>query len=164
MMFCPYCAARLGSFAEACLRGVPATNRRRLITMRVTVGSYTVPPSIMLFNIKLSFTIDLSDVFKGLPTPTPTPTQPSCFNCRDGSACVNISKTCDFHNDCADKSDEDADLCGWPCDFQRGTCSWTNSNRNNFDWTRHKGCTGSINTGPCYDADNRTSGGLKVVS
>ena len=96
--------------------------------------------------------------FQGLPTPSPTPTLPSCVICTDRSACIPLNKTCDFHSDCKDNTDEDSDLCGWPCNFQTGTCSWTNTHQDNFDWTRHKGCTSSVNTGPCNDADNKTDG------
>lgn len=100
--------------------------------------------------------------FAGLPTPSPTPTSSTCFKCLSGSPpCVDLKKKCDFSKDCTDNSDETA--CGWPCNFQKDVCGWTNSNQDNFDWRRHKGCTGSFNTGPCKDADNSTSGKLNTT-
>ena len=99
--------------------------------------------------------------FLGLPTPSPTPTSATCFKCASGSpACIDLKKKCDFTNDCTDNSDETT--CGWPCYFQSDMCGWANSKLDNFDWRRHKGCTGSFNTGPCKDADNSTSGELNT--
>ena len=93
----------------------------------------------------------------GLPTPSPTPTAPSNFKCSSGSpSSIDLKKKCDFSKDCSDRSDEAS--CGWPCDFQKDMCDWTNSNLDNFDWRRHKGCTGSSNTGPCVDADKSATG------
>lgn len=94
----------------------------------------------------------------GLPTPSPTPTSPTCFKCSNGP-CIDLKKRCDFvDNDCSDNSDETS--CGYPCDFTNNMCGWTNSKVDNFDWRRHRGCTGSITTGPCKDADNSTTGEL----
>jgi len=43
------------------------------------------------------------------------------------------------------------------CDFERGTCGYTNLYDDNFDWLRHSGSTPSINTGPKTDHTLRTS-------
>ena len=37
------------------------------------------------------------------------------------------------------------------CDFERGLCGYTQSQSDNFDWTRHQGTTLSSNTGPLTD-------------
>ncbi|KAH0624212.1 hypothetical protein JD844_007761 [Phrynosoma platyrhinos] len=41
--------------------------------------------------------------------------------------------------------------CDFSCSFDVDFCSWTQSNTDSFDWTRHKGPTSSTNTGPSYD-------------
>ncbi|EDO38277.1 predicted protein [Nematostella vectensis] len=37
------------------------------------------------------------------------------------------------------------------CDFERSTCIWRNVYGDDFDWTRHRGTTGSYGTGPSGD-------------
>ncbi|XP_052230823.1 MAM and LDL-receptor class A domain-containing protein 1-like [Dreissena polymorpha] len=37
------------------------------------------------------------------------------------------------------------------CDFQNDFCSWQQSTTDNFDWTRNKNGTSTLNTGPPYD-------------
>ena len=79
--------------------------------------------------------VNLTDLdVLGLPTPSSTPTSAPVFKCAK------------------DK------YCGSPCDFTKDMCNWINSNLDNFDWTRHRGCTASISTGPCTDADKNPSG------
>eukprot|EP00058_Branchiostoma_floridae_P015646 XP_002601134.1 hypothetical protein BRAFLDRAFT_214662 [Branchiostoma floridae] len=39
------------------------------------------------------------------------------------------------------------------CDFETDMCGWTQNSQlqDNFDWTRHRGSTGSVDTGPSFD-------------
>ncbi|KAH0624214.1 hypothetical protein JD844_007763 [Phrynosoma platyrhinos] len=41
--------------------------------------------------------------------------------------------------------------CHFSCSFDLDFCSWTQSDTDSFDWTRHKGSTSSTTTGPSYD-------------
>ncbi|XP_042314484.1 MAM and LDL-receptor class A domain-containing protein 1-like [Sceloporus undulatus] len=41
--------------------------------------------------------------------------------------------------------------CNFSCSFDVDFCSWTQSDTDSFDWTRHKGPTSSTTTGPSYD-------------
>ncbi|XP_053243438.1 MAM and LDL-receptor class A domain-containing protein 1-like [Podarcis raffonei] len=41
--------------------------------------------------------------------------------------------------------------CKFPCSFDEGLCSWTQSIFDTFDWVRHKGPTASPGTGPSSD-------------
>lgn len=43
------------------------------------------------------------------------------------------------------------------CNFEAGLCSWTQSRADRFDWTRHRGATGSFLTGPSIDHTTGTS-------
>ena len=40
---------------------------------------------------------------------------------------------------------------GYNCDFQTGFCTWTNDASAPFNWTRHRGSTSSLDTGPASD-------------
>ncbi|KAJ7380815.1 hypothetical protein OS493_007199, partial [Desmophyllum pertusum] len=40
---------------------------------------------------------------------------------------------------------------GNDCNFESGICKWTFDSQVHFNWTRHKGSTGSGGTGPKYD-------------
>lgn len=37
------------------------------------------------------------------------------------------------------------------CDFETGTCGWTQDTTDDFDWLRHSNNTGSFGTGPVGD-------------
>ncbi|XP_078245130.1 MAM domain-containing protein 2-like [Pogona vitticeps] len=41
--------------------------------------------------------------------------------------------------------------CDFSCSFDVDFCSWTQSATSSFEWTRHKGSTPSVTTGPSYD-------------
>lgn len=43
------------------------------------------------------------------------------------------------------------------CNFETGFCRWIQSRRDRFDWTRHRGSTGSFLTGPSIDHTAGTS-------
>lgn len=43
------------------------------------------------------------------------------------------------------------------CNFESGICAWTQSRADRFDWTRHRGSTGSLLTGPSIDHTAGTS-------
>ncbi|EDO47788.1 predicted protein [Nematostella vectensis] len=110
----------------------------------------------------ITFTLDCVTV---APKPSPSPTPGICgagkFQCTDltgNKVCLANTKKCDFVPDCSDGIDEAIDTCGVPCEFEKDTCGWVNSVSDNFDWTRHKGCTASSSTGPCVDGDNDKNG------
>ncbi|XP_040066433.1 MAM and LDL-receptor class A domain-containing protein 2 isoform X1 [Ixodes scapularis] len=73
-----------------------------------------------------------------LPLPPPPPL-PQCrrgqFPCRNGS-CIPVEQVCDFEPDCPDGSDEDG--CG-PCDFEVGTCGWSDAGKGPVVWERQQG-------------------------
>ncbi|KAK7473655.1 hypothetical protein BaRGS_00035133, partial [Batillaria attramentaria] len=48
------------------------------------------------------------------------------------------------------------------CDFESGLCSWTNSQKDDFDWMLHKGTTASANTGPRTDHTLKTQAGTYI--
>ncbi|XP_071104753.1 MAM and LDL-receptor class A domain-containing protein 1-like [Haliotis cracherodii] len=39
----------------------------------------------------------------------------------------------------------------YSCDFEHGSCGWSQSHTDSFDWTLHQGSTGSVGTGPSFD-------------
>ena len=45
------------------------------------------------------------------------------------------------------------------CDFEGGMCGMSQDNGDVFDWTRHKGRTSSMNTGPANDHTMGTTDG-----
>lgn len=40
---------------------------------------------------------------------------------------------------------------GFVCNFDTNICGWTQDKRDNFDWSRHRGSTGTAGTGPTND-------------
>ncbi|CAN7937765.1 unnamed protein product [Ixodes hexagonus] len=97
-----------------------------------------------------------------LPYPPPPPL-PQCrkgqFNCRDGG-CIPDEQVCDFEPDCDDGSDEDG--CG-PCDFEIGTCGWSDASKGPLVWERRQGSDhtkGSLKWGyfvrPTFETGHRT--------
>ncbi|KAK1155592.1 apical endosomal glycoprotein [Acipenser oxyrinchus oxyrinchus] len=72
--------------------------------------------------------IAIDDIkFRNCALPQPMSACPDQFRCARGT-CVETWQTCDGTDDCGDSSDEDAELCAQyrKCDFQNGTCDWTN--------------------------------------
>ncbi|XP_069133150.1 MAM and LDL-receptor class A domain-containing protein 1-like [Argopecten irradians] len=45
------------------------------------------------------------------------------------------------------------------CNFDKNLCGWTNAKQDDFDWLRHRGSTGSRNTGPSSDHTHSNSQG-----
>jgi hypothetical protein len=75
---------------------------------------------------------------------TPNPCAVSC-----GGKCVSSNKVCDFNLDCFDGSDEKT--CGYNCNFENGTCKWTNANNTQFQWKTGSGNKPTDDTGPLID-------------
>ncbi|XP_077978870.1 MAM and LDL-receptor class A domain-containing protein 1-like [Glandiceps talaboti] len=92
------------------------------------------------------------------PTPTPTPCDPD-FYC-DNGVCVDMSKVCDFYDDCGDNSDEA--VCG-TCDFEDGQCGWFDNSNGIYRWEHFQaGSSGSIYA-PITDAAGRDEGHYMLV-
>ncbi|XP_078483553.1 MAM and LDL-receptor class A domain-containing protein 1 isoform X3 [Ciona intestinalis] len=95
----------------------------------------------------------------GLPVP-----QSSClaqeFQC-DRGACVDVTRICDYTDDCGDMSDE-AHCTAYParCNFENGgICDWTQDKDDVFDWTVSSGFRCRADTGPCVDHTTSTRDG-----
>lgn len=82
-------------------------------------------------------------------TGTCTKNQYTCFS----GNCVPLNLRCDLQNDCCDGSDEVSAICSAynQCTFEYTLCGWQQLTNDNFNWTRHRGPTSSINTGPIQD-------------
>lgn len=76
-----------------------------------------------------------------------TTVAPCAMNC-DGH-CVSSNQICDLNQDCNDGRDEKH--CGYNCNFENGTCKWTNMNNTMFQWFKGTGATPNSNTGPAID-------------
>merc|ERR1719494_329267 len=50
------------------------------------------------------------------------------------------------------------------CNFEWGLCGWQNLRDDEFDWTRSKGMTDSIGTGPMFDHTTATSAGYYIYT
>ncbi|MEW8546497.1 MAG: hypothetical protein AB2693_23525, partial [Candidatus Thiodiazotropha sp.] len=94
---------------------------------------------------------DISFSRCALPQPR-TSCQPNQFQCGNG-ACILKTRVCDYTDDCGDRSDETNITCAayTGCTFERGTCFWSQSTMDDFDWSRAAGQTGTIDTGPSHD-------------
>lgn len=67
---------------------------------------------------------------------------------------------CDFSDDCGDNSDESScnNYLG-RCNFENDLCQWQQQTDDEFNWTRRKGQTPSIYTGPSRDHTLGTTAG-----
>ena len=50
------------------------------------------------------------------------------------------------------------------CDFETDTCGWIQRRDDDFDWTRRRGPTPSVSTGPSVDHTLGTTTGKSIVS
>lgn len=78
----------------------------------------------------------------------------SNWQCVFSGECIAINSVCDGLDDCTDRSDEDPSFCSvLPayCEFENGLCGYSQGSKDNFDWLRQTGATGSFTTGPTVD-------------
>ncbi|XP_061172151.1 MAM and LDL-receptor class A domain-containing protein 1-like [Saccostrea echinata] len=141
----------------------------------VNIGRRTAPFNIE-FRAYRSYTVigdigidDVSFVNCGLP-----PVQSSCpstqFTCQRGS-CVDMSRVCDYTDDCGDNTDEigpnaHCDQLPARCDFSTSLCDWVQDRGDKFDWSRRNSPTPSRATGPTRDHTTglRTGGFIYIES
>ncbi|XP_041094433.1 apical endosomal glycoprotein [Polyodon spathula] len=103
--------------------------------------------------------IAIDDIkFLNCALPQPVFTCPDQFLCA-GGMCVEMWQTCDGTDDCGDSSDEGTELCAQyrKCDFQNGTCDWTNRK-----WERTNQASFSpsdLLIGPARDHTENTNAG-----
>ena len=89
-----------------------------------------------------------------LASTTPSPcTDPSQWQCQDGSACIPSYEVCDFTAQCVDKSDEL--VCG-ACNFDQTTCGWTDISTDRFVWEQHTPGSAAAVVGPAQDHTSGT--------
>ncbi|XP_038652380.1 MAM and LDL-receptor class A domain-containing protein 1 [Scyliorhinus canicula] len=81
------------------------------------------------------------------------------FWCGETRACIDRLRVCDLVDDCGDDSDESNCAQDLLCNFENGPCNWQQAKGDDFDWTRHKGQTSTVNTGPSKDHTVGTSEG-----
>ncbi|XP_074214590.1 MAM and LDL-receptor class A domain-containing protein 1 isoform X2 [Camelus bactrianus] len=86
------------------------------------------------------------------------------FTCAN-KHCIAKDKLCDFVNDCADNSDENAFICGTSsgcCDFEFDLCSWEQEQDDDFDWNLKASSIPAMGTEPAADHTLRNSSGHYV--
>ncbi|XP_037693308.1 MAM and LDL-receptor class A domain-containing protein 1 [Choloepus didactylus] len=83
------------------------------------------------------------------------------FTCAN-QHCVPQDRLCDFVDDCADRSDETAFLCGASggrCDFEFDLCSWEQDQDDDLDWNLKASGVSSAGSEPVADHTLRNSSG-----
>ncbi|KAH3887720.1 hypothetical protein DPMN_011739 [Dreissena polymorpha] len=72
---------------------------------------------------------------------------PCVYQC-DGH-CVRSDQICNLINDCSDIRDENT--CGYNCNFETGTCNWSNTNGTSFVFKQGPSPVPNSNLGPLFD-------------
>ncbi|XP_047444387.1 MAM and LDL-receptor class A domain-containing protein 2 isoform X2 [Mugil cephalus] len=135
----------------------------------VTVGR--IPQDFtILFEASRSFNkpghVAIDDVtFANCTLPAPQPWCPDgAFMCNN-SACVDLSRVCDFSDDCGDWSDENNCGAVESCSFEQGLCSWADSDVDTpgGEWTHREGQEAWPNHGPPRDHTKNSAAGRYVI-
>ncbi|XP_072296914.1 MAM and LDL-receptor class A domain-containing protein 2 [Eucyclogobius newberryi] len=137
------------SGAEVALGRVPGD-----FVIRFEAGTSSGPGPVAIDDVGFSMC--------ALPEP-----QPSCpemmFTCKN-QACVEISRVCDFSDDCGDRSDEshcEKEGVTERCSFENGKCFWDNNVADLAvaQWTLHTGHEGWPELGPPRDHTKNSAAG-----
>ncbi|XP_058153872.1 MAM and LDL-receptor class A domain-containing protein 1 isoform X2 [Dasypus novemcinctus] len=94
-----------------------------------------------------------------LPAPAAHCQGPQRFWCARSKACVEALRLCDLVDDCGDNSDEASCDPELQCNFESGLCNWEQDTEDDFDWTRQRGPTPTLHTGPMRDHTRGTAEG-----
>ncbi|XP_044084529.1 MAM and LDL-receptor class A domain-containing protein 1 [Neovison vison] len=123
----------------------------------VQLGRLTQPFHLSLDKVSLGIYDGVSAIddirFENctLPLPADSCEEPDFFWCRHSKACVEKLLLCDLVDDCGDHTDEDDCVPELQCNFENGICNWEQDTEDDFDWTRKRGPTSTLNTGPMKD-------------
>ena len=92
---------------------------------------------VAIDDLSLSYSCSLygDSLPPGPTTPVPPVTTTACpdqgWRCSSSSQCIPAEQLCDFSADCEDGSDEAE--CA-QCDFEAGTCGWSDVSQGKFGW------------------------------
>ncbi|XP_032736758.1 MAM and LDL-receptor class A domain-containing protein 1 [Lontra canadensis] len=123
----------------------------------VQLGRLTQPFHLSLDKVSLGIYDGVSAIddirFENcsLPLPADSCEEPDFFWCRRSKACIEKLLLCDLVDDCGDHTDEDDCVPELQCNFENGICNWEQDTEDDFDWTRKRGPTSTLNTGPMKD-------------
>ncbi|XP_067863191.1 MAM and LDL-receptor class A domain-containing protein 1 [Heptranchias perlo] len=133
------------------------TQNNQWLQGSVQLGRLTRPFHLTLVKVSLSFydgvaaMDDIMFVNCSLPQAVENCEGTERFWCEETRACIDRLRVCDLVDDCGDGSDEDNCARDLLCNFENGLCNWQQAKENDFDWTRNKGQTSTLNTGPSKD-------------